>query len=94
MLFNIDKKIALVTGAGRGNGASIAKGLASAGAQVIVVDVDGENAKQTAELIRATEGTAWSYRLDITDAQACNELSSQIANEVGLVDVLVNNAGV
>lgn len=94
MLFKLNKKLALVTGAGRGNGASIAKGLATAGAQVVVIDVDGDSAKQTAELIRAADGTAWSYKLDITDAQACSDLSKQIASEVGLIDVLVNNAGV
>lgn len=94
MLFNLNKKLALVTGAGRGNGASIAKGLATAGAQVVVTDVDGDSAKQTAELIRAARGTAWSYTLDITNAQACSDLSKKIASEVGLIDVLVNNAGV
>ncbi len=94
MLFTLNKKLALVTGAGRGNGASIAKGLARAGAQVVVIDVDGDSAKQTAELIRAADGTAWPYKLDITNAQACSDLSKQIASEVGLIDVLVNNAGV
>ncbi len=94
MLFKLNKKLALVTGAGRGNGASIAKGLATAGAQVVVTDVDGDSAKQTAELIRAAGGAAWSYTLDITNAQACSDLSKQIASEVGLIDVLVNNAGV
>ena len=52
MLFKLNKKLALVTGAGRGNGASIAKGLATAGAQVVVIDVDdaaGRSLRATVE---------------------------------------------
>ncbi len=87
-------RVALVTGAGQGNGAAIAKGLARHGAAVVATDIDGASADGTAEAIRQGGGTAWSYAHDVTDAQACRALAAEVAEQAGLVDLLVNNAGI
>ncbi|MEJ8825147.1 glucose 1-dehydrogenase [Variovorax humicola] len=87
-------RIALVTGAGQGNGKAIAKGLAKAGAQVVVTDLNDENAKAVAAEINAAGGKAVAYKLDVTSRDACQALALTVANEVGNIDILVNNAGI
>jgi NAD(P)-dependent dehydrogenase (short-subunit alcohol dehydrogenase family) len=87
-------KLALVTGAGQGNGRAIAKGLAKAGAKVVVTDIHMENAKSVAKEISDAGGQAWHYVLDVTSESECYALATLLANEVGLVDILVNNAGI
>jgi NAD(P)-dependent dehydrogenase (short-subunit alcohol dehydrogenase family) len=64
-------RLALVTGAGRGNGAAIARGLAAAGAEVIVTDIDKDAARAIADSIVADGGKARSFMLDVTDAEGC-----------------------
>lgn len=93
-MFSLTNQIALVTGAARGNGAAIAKGLAKAGAHVVVVDLQKKAATETAELIRAQGGLATAYALDVSDAQACERVAQQVRKDVGPVSILVNNAGV
>jgi NAD(P)-dependent dehydrogenase (short-subunit alcohol dehydrogenase family) len=87
-------RIALVTGAGQGNGKAIAKGLAKAGASVVVTDLNDENAKAVAAEIEAAGGKAVAYKLDVTSRDACQALASTVADEVGNIDILVNNAGI
>ena len=87
-------RIALVTGAGQGNGKSIAKGLAKAGANVVVTDLVEDNAKAVAAEITAAGGKAVGYKLDVTSRDACEALALTVASEVGNIDILVNNAGI
>lgn len=84
-------RIALVTGAGQGNGKAIAKGLAKAGARVIVTDLNETNAKAVATEIGA--GTV-AYQLDVTSRDACLALAQTVTADVGPIDILVNNAGI
>ncbi|MDM0085390.1 SDR family oxidoreductase [Variovorax sp. J31P179] len=90
----LENKLALVTGAGQGNGRAIAIGLAKAGARVIVTDVNEDNAATTAHLIHEAGGQAESQRLDITDADACSSVVADIEGRIGPLDVLINNAGI
>ncbi|CAN7760096.1 SDR family NAD(P)-dependent oxidoreductase [Variovorax sp. LjRoot178] len=90
----LGERIALVTGAGQGNGKAIAKGLAKAGAKVIVTDLNDENAKAVAAEIKAAGGRAVAYKLDVTSRDACQALALTVASEVGNIDILVNNAGI
>lgn len=90
----LDGRLALVTGAGQGNGRAIALGLAASGARVVVTDLNEAGAADTARQIGATGATAWSWRHDVTDAGQCRALAAQVARECGAVDLLVNNAGV
>lgn len=87
-------KIVLVTGAGQGNGRAIAIGAAAAGAKVVVTDLRLETAQETASLIAAAGGEGAAYPLDVTDRHACQGLAERVRQEVGVVDVLVNNAGI
>ncbi len=87
-------RLALVTGAGQGNGRAIALGLARAGARVVVTDINGDNAAQTQTLVERDGGQAWAFPLDVCDPAACDALAAQVAGDIGDVDVLVNNAGI
>ncbi|MBN9535100.1 MAG: SDR family oxidoreductase [Alphaproteobacteria bacterium] len=87
-------RLALVTGAGRGNGAAIARGLASAGARVIVTDIDLDAARAIADSIVKAGGDARGHALDVTDAEGCRKLAEDIALLVGPISILVNNAGI
>lgn len=89
----LESRLAVVTGAGQGVGACIAKGLATEGARVVLADLNLENAERTAAEIRADGGEAWAYALDVTDAEACTALAERVT-EHGDVSLLVNNAGV
>ena len=92
--FTLKRTLALVTGGGRANGEAIAKGMAAAGARIVVVDIDGATAAAVAASIREAGGEAWAYALDITDRAACQALAGRVATDVGDVSCLVNNAGV
>ena len=87
-------RLALVTGAGQGNGAAIARGLARAGARVIVTDLDATNAQRVAAAIREEGREAWSFALDVTSREQGAALAERVGREIGLVDLLVNNAGI
>lgn len=88
-------QLVLVTGAAGGIGRATALAFAEAGARVVAVDVDAEGAARTAEssrLVGAPE--AWAEAVDVSDEHAMGKLAERVATEYGVVDVLVNNAGV
>lgn len=87
----LDGKLALITGAGSGIGAGIARGMAEAGARVLVVDVNGEAATAVAQEIG---GDAVAYTLDVRDRDTCDALAATVRREHGPIDTLVNNAGI
>lgn len=88
-------QLVLVTGAGSGIGRATAFAFAEAGARVIAVDRDAEAAVRTAEQSRLTGASeAWAETVDVSDEQAMKKLADKVAAEYGVVDVLVNNAGI
>ncbi|MFE6399505.1 SDR family oxidoreductase [Streptomyces alboflavus] len=88
-------QLVLVTGAGSGIGRATAFAFAEAGAKVIAVDRDAEGAARTAELSRLVGApAAWAETVDVSDEQAMEKLAEKVATEYGVVDVLVNNAGI
>lgn len=90
----LEGRLALITGAGQGNGRALALGLSAAGARVIVTDMNATTVEETAALVRASGGTAFADTLDVTDAEACKALAARLDRDVGPVDLLVNNAGI
>lgn len=90
----LEGRLALITGAGQGNGRAFALGLAQAGARVIATDLNARNAEETASEIRKAGGDAWSFALDVTAADDCQALARRTDAEIGKVDLLINNAGI
>jgi len=90
----LEDKIAVVTGAGAGIGRAIAETFAREGARVIVVDRDGEAARETAEEIVKNNGAAEAETVDVTHTGQVKALMQRIAGKFGRIDALVNNAGV
>ena len=88
-------QLVLVTGAGSGIGRATAFAFAESGARVVAVDRDTESAVRTAELARLIGAPeAWAETVDVSDEQAMEKLAAKVAAEYGVVDVLVNNAGI
>ncbi|MFD9031473.1 SDR family oxidoreductase [Streptomyces sp. NPDC059567] len=88
-------RLVLVTGAASGIGRATAFAFAEAGARVVAVDRDGEGAARTAEMSRLIGAPeAWGEIVDVSDEQAMEKLAAKVASEYGIVDVLVNNAGI
>lgn len=88
------KRVAVVTGAGRGIGAACAKSLAREGAQVIVSDLLLDGAEQTAEAIVAAGGQAVAVACDVSVREDVESLMHRSMEVYGRLDILVNNAGI
>ncbi|AXI87442.1 SDR family oxidoreductase [Streptomyces griseoincarnatus] len=88
-------RLVLVTGAGSGIGRATALAFAEAGARVVAVDRDTGAALRTAGEARARGAAdAWAETADVADEQAVEKLAERVTAAHGVVDVLVNNAGV
>ena len=90
----LQNHIAVVTGSGSGIGRAIALGYAREGARLAVLDINGEAAGKTAADIRDAGGKAQHFILDVTDRLACRAVAAEVAEKVGAVTILVNNAGI
>jgi 2-keto-3-deoxy-L-fuconate dehydrogenase len=93
-LFDLSGKVALVTGAGSGIGAAIARTLADAGARVYATDLNADTAAATAQDITRAGGQAQAIPLDVTSEETCRGVAEQVLAAAGRLDVLVNSAGI
>ena len=91
--FRIDGKVAIVTGAGRGIGAACARGLAEAGADVVLASRTREQLDEVAAEIRAMGRRAIVVPTDVVDNDAVAALVPAAVEEFGRVDIVINNAG-
>ncbi|MBU1707171.1 3-oxoacyl-[acyl-carrier-protein] reductase [bacterium] len=95
MTRSLEGKVAWVTGSARGIGKAIARALAEQGASVAVTDIEGDIAKTTsAELAKDFEVKSIAAPLDVTDAAGIESFIKQIQTELGVLHILVNNAGI
>jgi 3alpha(or 20beta)-hydroxysteroid dehydrogenase len=91
MTGRLDGKVALITGAARGQGAAAARRFVAEGAKVLLADVSDDEGKQLADEL----GDAAAYQhIDVTDEQAWQVAVERAIEEFGQLNVLVNNAGV
>ncbi len=91
---NVKGKIVAITGAAGGLGAGMARTLCANGAEVWLLDLDGDGAIRLAEELCQAGGKAHGVRLDVTDPEAWQAVLAQIVETCGRLDVLVNNAGI
>ena len=90
----LEDKVALVTGGAAGIGRAIAETFAREGAQIVIADRDGDGARNAAEAIVKSNGSARAETVDVTSTEEVQALMAKIGAEFGRLDVLVNNAGV
>jgi 2-deoxy-D-gluconate 3-dehydrogenase len=92
--FRLDGKVALVTGAARGLGQGIARGLAEAGADVAALDI--VSVAETGDLVRNEGSRFHAMNVDLleADAKLASEVVEECVSELGRLDILVNNAGI
>ena len=90
----LDGKVAVITGAARGQGVAEAELFANEGARVVLTDLLVEEGQQAAERIRAAGGEALFVGLDVISAEEWNEVVRHAVQTYGRLDILVNNAGI
>src|SRR5882757_9457869 len=90
----LSDRVAVVTGAGQGIGNAIARGLALAGASVVVADISEESAATTAHQIETAGGKAWAMTWDVSNLEAGRAIAAEVLRIAGPASVLVNNAGI
>ena len=88
------QKLAVVTGAARGLGLSVARELAAAGCLVLMVGRTAETIEDAARDLQALGHKVLPHVADVTDASAVAALAARLRREFGRADILVNNAGV
>jgi NAD(P)-dependent dehydrogenase (short-subunit alcohol dehydrogenase family) len=90
----VNKKVVLITGSGLGIGKATALLLAEQGAKLAITDVNDETGKSLTDEINAAGGVAKFWHLDTTEEDNVRKVFSEVVNEFGSIDVLVNNAGI
>jgi NAD(P)-dependent dehydrogenase (short-subunit alcohol dehydrogenase family) len=92
--FDLNGKNVLATGGGRGLGKAMASALAEAGANIAIIDVDRENAEQSADEITEIGVETTAVEADVTDEAEMEATVETVIDRLGSIDVLLNNAGV
>lgn len=91
---NLEGRVAIVTGAAEGVGYAIATRLGRAGAQVAIVDIDGERATRAASALAAEGLRVAPFVADVADESSVAAMAMAVAEGLGPVQILVNNAGI
>lgn len=89
----LDGKVAIITGATGGIGASMAEEFAKEGARIVVVGTNEERGKRTVDAVKALGGEAFFRKTDLTSVDNLSGLVDDAVAKYGKIDILVNNAG-
>lgn len=92
--FELDGKNAIVTGGSRGLGKAMATALAEAGANIAIIDIDRENAEQSADEIAESGVETTAVTATVTDEAEMEAMVETVTDRLGSIDILLNNAGV
>jgi len=87
-------RVAIVTGGARGIGRAAALALARDGANVVIADIDLEQAQKTAAEVEEIGRKSIASRVDVTDRKAVEDMTQEVITRYGHIDILVNNAGI
>ena len=91
--FDLQGKVAIITGAGRGIGQGVALVLAEAGVDVVVAELDKSGMEDTVRKVRDFGRKSLGIRVDVTNEQDVENMAKAAVSEFGKIDILVNNAG-
>lgn len=91
--FDLSGRTALITGSSAGIGLALARGLAGAGARIVLNARNADKLEQAAALLREGGATVVTAAFDVTSGEAVNAAIERIEADVGAIDILVNNAG-
>ncbi len=91
---NLSGKIAVITGASKGLGKAMALALSRKGAAIALVSRDLEKLESVAHEIRSTGGQAAVFKADVRDEKQIQDVEREVANQLGKVQILINNAGI
>lgn len=94
MTAKLNDKVVLITGAGSGMGAEMAKLFAKEGAKIVGVDINEERMQQVSDEIKADHGQVCMQKADISQLDAVQAVFEKAVSTYGKLDILVNNAGV
>ena len=90
----LHRKVAIVTGGGRGIGRAICQAFSESGARIVVADIDLGTAERTASELKGLSGESVAVRVDVSNAVEVSEMVKRTIEQFGRIDILVNNAGV
>ena len=90
----LNNKIAIITGAGRGIGEAISIRLAKEGTDIVVCDIDFDNAERTTEKIKTLGRQPLTIKIDVSKSKDVGEMVNLTMKKFGRIDILVNNAGI
>lgn len=93
-LFQLDGKVAMVTGGARGLGRVFCEALAEFGADIAIGDINEEGALKTTELVRNFGRESLAVRTDVSDPVDVQHLVEETVAKLGAIDILINNAGI
>ena len=92
-LFNLDKKVALITGGNGGIGYAMAKAIGNAGANIIIAGRNKDKNTLSVNNLKKNNINAMAFEVDVDDELSCQNIVNQVVDKFQKIDILVNNAG-
>jgi len=92
--FDLTNHCSIITGAAQGLGESMARGLAEAGSNIVIADINIQKARQVASEVGELGVTAIAVKMDVTKKSEIDDMVTTVMDKFGKIDVLINNAGI